>query len=67
MKNLLSLLIFSCCVVALMATDQKSPEPIDTLLEQFDRRPGLKTAEAFFAYMDKEEFMDEPVVLCLHG
>ena len=62
MKNLLSLLIFSFCVVALMATEQKVPEPIDTLLEQFDRRPGLKTAEAFFAYMDKEEFMDEPVV-----
>ena len=62
MKNLLSLLIFSFCVVALMATDRKVPEPIDTLLEQFDRRPGLKTAEAFFAYMDKEEFMDEPVV-----
>ena len=52
----------SFCVVALMATDQKVPEPIDTLLERFDRKPGLKTAQAFFAYMDKEEFMDEPVV-----
>ena len=52
----------SCCVVALMATDQKVPEPIDTLLEHFDHKPGLKTAQAFFAYMDKEEFMDEPVV-----
>ena len=62
MKKLFSLFALSCCVVALMATDQKSPEPIDTLLEQFDRKPGLKTAEAFFAYMDKEEFMDEPVV-----
>jgi AraC-like DNA-binding protein/Tfp pilus assembly protein PilF len=45
-----------------MATDQKVPEPIDTLLERFDHKPGLKTAQAFFAYMDKEEFMDEPVV-----
>ena len=45
-----------------MATDQKPPEPIDTLLEQFDHKPGLKTAREFFAYMDKEEFMDEPVV-----
>ena len=62
MKKLFSLFALSCCVVVLMATDQKSPEPIDTLLEQFDRKPGLKTAEAFFAYMDKEEFMDEPVV-----
>ena len=45
-----------------MATDRKVPEPIDTLLERFDHKPGLKTAQAFFAYMDKEEFMDEPVV-----
>lgn len=52
----------SFCVVALMATDRKVPEPIDTLLERFDHKPGLKTAQAFFAYMDKEEFMDEPVV-----
>ncbi len=50
------------CVVAVMATDRKVPEPIDTLLERFDHKPGLKTAQAFFAYMDKEEFMDEPVV-----
>ena len=62
MKKLFSLLALSCCVVALMATDQKVPEPIDTLLERFDHKPGLKTAQAFFAYMDKEEFMDEPVV-----
>ena len=62
MKNFLALLIFSFCVVALMATDRKVPEPIDTLLERFDHKPGLKTAQAFFAYMDKEEFMDEPVV-----
>ena len=62
LKKLFSLLALSCCVVALMATDQKVPEPIDTLLEHFDHKPGLKTAQAFFAYMDKEEFMDEPVV-----
>ena len=62
LKNFLSLLIFSFCVVAVMATDRKVPEPIDTLLERFDHKPGLKTAQAFFAYMDKEEFMDEPVV-----
>ena len=55
-------MIFSFCVVAVMATDRKVPEPIDTLLERFDHKPGLKTAQAFFAYMDKEEFMDEPVV-----
>lgn len=62
LKKLFSLMALSCCVVALMATDQKVPEPIDTLLERFDHKPGLKTAQAFFAYMDKEEFMDEPVV-----
>ncbi|MBR1381800.1 MAG: tetratricopeptide repeat protein [Paludibacteraceae bacterium] len=62
MKKLFSLLVLLCCVIAVMATDQKPPEKIDTLLEQFDHKPGLKTAREFFAYMDKEEFMDEPVV-----
>lgn len=58
------------CVLLLLAfgfasglwAGQKEPEPIDALLEQFDKKPGLKTAQAFFAYMDQEEFMDEPVV-----
>lgn len=62
MKKLFSLIALSFCVVAVMATDRKVPEPIDTLLERFDHQPGLKTAQAFFAYMDEEEFMDEPVV-----
>ncbi len=62
MKNLFTLLVLSCCVISVMAADQKQPEPIDTLLERFDNKPGLKTAREFFAYMDKEEFMDEPVV-----
>ena len=62
LKKLFSLIALSFCVVAVMATDRKVPEPIDTLLERFDHKPGLKTAQAFFAYMDKEEFMDEPVV-----
>ena len=62
LKKLFSLMALSFCVVAVMATDRKVPEPIDTLLERFDHKPGLKTAQAFFAYMDKEEFMDEPVV-----
>ncbi len=62
LKKLFSLMALSFCVVAVMAADRKVPEPIDTLLERFDHKPGLKTAQAFFAYMDKEEFMDEPVV-----
>lgn len=62
MKKLFTLLVLSCCVMSVMATDQKPPEPIDTLLAHFDKKPGLKTASDFFAYMDKEEFMDEPVV-----
>ncbi len=62
LKKLFSLMALLFCVVAVMATDRKVPEPIDTLLERFDHKPGLKTAQAFFAYMDKEEFMDEPVV-----
>lgn len=62
MKNLFTLLVLSVCILSAMAADQKQPEPIDTLLEHFDNKPGLKTAREFFAYMDKEEFMDEPVV-----
>ena len=62
MKNLFTLLVLSVCILSAMAADQKQPEPIDTLLERFDNKPGLKTAREFFAYMDKEEFMDEPVV-----
>ena len=48
-------------IMPLMASVKK-PEPIDTLLLRFDQKPGLKTAREFFAYMDQEEFMDEPVV-----
>lgn len=62
MKKLFTLLVLSCCVMAVMGNDQKPPEKIDTLLAHFDKKPGLKTARDFFAYMDKEEFMDEPVV-----
>ena len=57
---LLLTLVFS--VVSVHVLGQKKGEPIDTLLERFDHKPGLKTAQAFFAYMDREEFMDEPVV-----
>ena len=48
-------------VLSVQASGYKA-EPLDTLLDHFNRRPCLKTAELFFAYMDKEEFMDEPVV-----
>ena len=48
MKNLFTLLVLSCCVISVMAADQKQPEPIDTLLERFDNKPGLKTAREFF-------------------
>ena len=49
-------------IISGMATGQREEEPIDILLEHFDRNPGLKSARAFFAYMDQEEFMDEPVI-----
>lgn len=49
------------CIVTASASSRKA-EPIDTLLEQFDRKPGLNAARHFFAYMDQEQFMDEPVV-----
>jgi AraC-like DNA-binding protein len=61
-KKLFTLLVLVWGVTAAMAAEPKRGEPIDTLLQRFDQKPGLKTAREFFAYMDKEEFMDEPVV-----
>ena len=60
-KTLLILLMLLAGVISGMASSRE-PEPIDTLLLRFDRKPGLGTARDFFAYMDREEFMDEPVV-----
>ena len=61
-KKLFRLIILLVAVLPAMASGQKTAEPIDTLLHRFDQKPGLTTAREFFAYMDKEEFMDEPVV-----
>ena len=61
-KKLFRLIILLAVVLPVMASGQKTAEPIDTLLSRFDQKPGLTTAREFFAYMDKEEFMDEPVV-----
>ena len=66
MKNhpvriIFTLLALFAFVSFVQASGQKA-EPLDTLLDRFDRRPCLQTAQSFFAYMDKEEFMDEPVV-----
>lgn len=63
MKQIFTLfLVLAAGVLSAMETGDRIPEPIDTLLERFDRKPGLERAREFFAYMDKEEFMDEPVV-----
>ncbi|MBQ9339701.1 MAG: tetratricopeptide repeat protein [Paludibacteraceae bacterium] len=56
-----TLIVQLAVIVSATASSQKA-EPIDTLLERFDDRPCLNTAREFFAYMDQEEFMDEPVV-----
>ena len=62
-KKLFALLLLTFGVTVVMASvQQPKPERIDTLLERFDQKPGLKTARDFFAYMDQEQFMDEPVV-----
>lgn len=62
-KKLLTLLALVLGTMAAMASVlPPKAEPIDTLLQRFDQNPGLKTARDFFAYMDKEQFMDEPVV-----
>lgn len=63
MKQIFTLfLVLAAGVLSAMETGDRIPEPIDTLLERFDRKPGLERAREFFAYMDKEDFMDEPVV-----
>ena len=60
---MLALLALTFCALSVMASvQQPMAEPIDTLLLRFDQKPGLKTARDFFAYMDQEQFMDEPVV-----
>lgn len=35
-------------------------EPVDSLLEIFDRKPSLPHADAFFAYLYEQEFTDAP-------
>ena len=61
--RMLALLALTFCALSVMASvQQPMAEPIDTLLLRFDQKPGLKTARDFFAYMDQEQFMDEPVV-----
>ena len=60
-KKLFALCLLTAGVLTATASSTKA-ERIDTLLLHFDQKPGLKTARDFFAYMDQEEFMDEPVV-----
>lgn len=37
-----------------------SAEPVDSLLDSFDRKPSLKSADAFFAYLYEQDFTDAP-------
>ncbi len=61
--RMLAFLALTFCALSVMASvQQPMAEPIDTLLLRFDQKPGLKTARDFFAYMDQEQFTDEPVV-----
>ena len=58
-KKLFTLLLaLSVSVLSCIAAE----DSMESLLEQFDRKPSLANAREFFAFMDKEEFMDEPVV-----
>ena len=61
MKKLIVFLFLIAGWLTALASSRQA-EPIDTLLYRFDQKPGLQTARDFFAYMDREEFMDEPVV-----
>ena len=63
LHRMLAFLALTFCALSAMASvQQPMAESIDTLLLRFDQKPGLKTARDFFAYMDQEQFMDEPVV-----
>ena len=44
----------------LMLSLSVSAEPVDSLLAIFDRKPSMKNADAFFAYLYAEEFTDAP-------
>lgn len=37
-----------------------SANPVDSLLDIFDRKPSMKSADAFFAYLYENGFTDEP-------
>ena len=54
MRKTLSIgLLFLLCLSA-------AAHPVDSLLEIFDRKPSMANADAFFAYLYKEEFTEEP-------
>ncbi|MCR5504834.1 MAG: tetratricopeptide repeat protein, partial [Elusimicrobiaceae bacterium] len=48
------------CLGMLVLSVSVSAEPVDSLLAIFDRKPSLKTADAFFAYLYDQEFTDAP-------
>ena len=48
------------CAVMLMMSMGVMAEPVDSLLAVFDRKPSLKAADAFFAYLYEQEFTDAP-------
>lgn len=48
------------CLIMLLLSMVALAEPVDSLLEIFDRKPTLKNADAFFTYLYEQEFTDEP-------
>ncbi|MBR0310689.1 MAG: AraC family transcriptional regulator [Paludibacteraceae bacterium] len=47
-------------IVPLVLSLTISAHPVDSLLEIFDRKPSLKNADAFFAYLYEDGFTDAP-------
>lgn len=48
------------CIGFVMLSMSVSANPVDSLLEIFNRKPSMEHADAFFAYLYENDFTDEP-------
>lgn len=57
MKYFLSKVV---CIGVVLLSMSVSANPVDSLLEIFNRKPSMEHADAFFAYLYENDFTDEP-------
>lgn len=48
------------CIGVVLLSMSVSANPVDSLLEIFNRKPSMEHADAFFAYLYENDFTDEP-------